>query len=352
MGHGVQISLAVDQDPHAVAVLQRNFPTAPALQADVADYFDGDLNGRITPKERETRRLVPEAPFLLVGGPPCQGNSDLNNRTRRVDPRNALYARMARAARVLEPSIVIIENVPTVVHDMNGVVEQTQGALEEDGYHVIQAHVELWRLGVPQTRKRHFLIASRGKDVLAGSFMNRLSEGIIEAPRTVRWAIEDLLTVTNRGVFDSPPKTRAENQERINWLFDTDSYDLPNHLRPSCHQSGKHSYKSVYGRLRWDTPAQTITTGFGSMGQGRFVHPERRRMITPHEAARLQGFPDYFNFSSVKHRTVLARLIGNAVPPLAMRRLVHLILAAPKADQYVMPGGKRDTNPTNLCSVE
>src|SRR5690606_11679748 len=62
MGHGVQISLAVDQDPHAVAVLQRNFPTAPALQADVADYFDGDLNGRITPKERETRRLVPEAP--------------------------------------------------------------------------------------------------------------------------------------------------------------------------------------------------------------------------------------------------------------------------------------------------
>jgi DNA (cytosine-5)-methyltransferase 1 len=78
---------------------------------------------------------------------------------------------------------------------------------------------------------------------------------------------------------------------------------------------GDHSYKSVYGRLPWDRPAQTITTGFGSMGQGRFVHPKRRRTLTPHEAARLQFIPDHFRLDEVESKTALAEMIGNAVPP-------------------------------------
>ena len=72
----------------------------------------------------------------------------------------------------------------------------------------------------------------------------------------------------------------------------------------------------MYGRLRWGRPAQTLTTGFGSMGQGRYVHPSRRRTLTPHEAARIQTFPDgIFDFGGAR-RTALARMIGNAVPPL------------------------------------
>jgi DNA (cytosine-5)-methyltransferase 1 len=73
----------------------------------------------------------------------------------------------------------------------------------------------------------------------------------------------------------------------------------------------------MYGRLHWDRPAQTVTTGFGSMGQGRYVHPSRRRTITPHEAARLQTFPDWFDFGQ-SSRGQLADMIGNAVPPLVM----------------------------------
>ena len=83
----------------------------------------------------------------------------------------------------------------------------------------------------------------------------------------------------------------------------------------------------MYGRLRWDQPAQTITTGFGSMGQGRYVHPARRRTITPHEAARLQTFPDTFDFGDVTSRKALAKMIGNAVPPLLMATLGDSILA-------------------------
>ena len=75
------------------------------------------------------------------------------------------------------------------------------------------------------------------------------------------------------------------------------------------------SYKSMYGRLRWEEPAQTITSGFGSIGQGRYMHPDRTRALTAHEAARVQGFPDYFDFSACPTRSALATMIGNAVPP-------------------------------------
>ena len=71
----------------------------------------------------------------------------------------------------------------------------------------------------------------------------------------------------------------------------------------------------MYGRLHWEKTAQTLTTGFGSMGQGRYVHPLRRRTITPHEAARIQMIPDFFDFSKVDSRSALAKLIGNVVPP-------------------------------------
>lgn len=70
----------------------------------------------------------------------------------------------------------------------------------------------------------------------------------------------------------------------------------------------------MYGRLRYDAPAQTITGGFVSPGQGRFVHPSQERTLTPHEAARLQFFPDFFDFSAAQTRTGLAQMIGNAVP--------------------------------------
>lgn len=98
--------------------------------------------------------------------------------------------------------------------------------------------------------------------------------------------------------FFQPSKMSTANQKRLAYLIRHKLYDLPDNMRPPCHRDKQHSYRSVYGRMRWDKPAQTITTGFGIMGQGRFVHPTRSRTITPHEAARLQGFPDFFDFSS------------------------------------------------------
>lgn len=322
-GVALDVRLAVDLDAAATEVYAENFRKARVETASIDDFFDGALGSELTALEAATREAVGQL-GLLVGGPPCQGHSNLNNHTRRDDPKNALYARMARAAEVLEPAFVMVENVPSVRHDISDVVGTTTSQLERAGYAVAEATVSLHALGVAQRRKRHVLLASRAQRVDPASVLNGLTSRKADDGRTLRWAIEDLMTASPIGV-DAPPRASADNLERMQHLLDTGDYDLPNEKRPRCHQ-GTHSYKSMYGRLHWDLPAQTITSGFGSIGQGRYMHPELARALTPHEAARIQGFPDYFSFASVRRRADLATMIGNAVPPVLGREVVAGLL--------------------------
>jgi DNA (cytosine-5)-methyltransferase 1 len=114
------------------------------------------------------------------------------------------------------------------------------------------------------------------------------------------------------------PILSKENQRRINFLHDHDIYDLPNAERPECHQNGT-TYRAVYGRMKWDKPAPTLTTGFLTPGRGRYVHPIERRTLFPREAARIQGFPDAYRFelpSQPLGRSAIAKGIGDAVPSI------------------------------------
>ena len=87
---------------------------------------------------------------------------------------------------------------------------------------------------------------------------------------------------------------------------------IPENLQLDCHKKyGGHL--DVYGRLDWFSQARTITGGFDSFTRGEFAHPFFHRSITPREAARIQGFPDWFVFEG--NRAQVRRQIGNAVPP-------------------------------------
>lgn len=159
--------------------------------------------------------------------------------------------------------------------------------------------------------------------------VDSLIESIEESTKSsLSDCIDDLVDEykDKEGVFYTPSQMSEENVKRVNYLFDNDLYDLPDTERPTCHRTKKHKYKAVYGRLHWDKPSPTITGGFGSMGQGRFVHPLRRRVITAHEAARIQGFPDFFDFSLVSTRTALYEMIGNAVPPKISALIVDFLI--------------------------
>jgi DNA (cytosine-5)-methyltransferase 1 len=320
------VALAVDFDKSATDVYATNFPKATLHTDKVEAFFDGELRQRLTSVETRTVEDTGEV-ALLAGGPPCQGHSDLNNRTRRDDPKNALYARMARAAEVLAPAAVLIENVPAVQHDRRDVVGQTRKHLARLGYQVDDRVVATDRLGVAQRRKRHILLALQDSD--PSVLLDRVQT--VDESRSLRWAIGDLAQLTDPTGLDQPPKASADNLARMLWLLEHHEYDLPNSLRPPCHQNETHSYKSMYGRLSWDQPAQTITSGYGSIGQGRFMHPSAARALTAHEAARLQDFPDYFDFDAVRKRADLATVIGNAVPPALSRIVVNQLLGATTA---------------------
>jgi DNA (cytosine-5)-methyltransferase 1 len=323
IGRALDVQLAVDFDANATAVFETNFPKADVRTVAVESLFGGELGGRLTRIESRLRDVV-EAD-VLVGGPPCQGHSDLNNHTRRQDPKNSFYLRMARAAEVLRPSLVIVENVPAVRHDRERVVDATRDHLARLGYDVADAVLSLDRLGVAQRRRRHVLLATLQSLPAAPDILSMVALRQDRA-RDLRWAIGDLATAPAKSHLDVAPTPSKANLERMQWLLREDQYNLPNRLRPPCHR-GDHSYKSMYGRLCWDDPAPTITSGFGCIGQGRYMHPDQARALTVHEAARIQGFPDYFDFSVVGKRTALATLVGNAAPPSLAKAVVELALA-------------------------
>ena len=251
---------------------------------------------------------------ILLGGPPCEGHSTSNNISLRSDARNMYYVAMPALAVALRARTVIIENVPGIRHDRRGILEQARALFKSQGYYVDETIMDATRLGLPQTRKRHILVASLERQ----PELEATVEVLARPERDLRWVIGDLLKSKSHSFLDVPAELSAINRERIDYLFSHDLVDLPNDWRPDCHKDG-HTYPSIYGRLRWDRPAGTITTGFNTPGRGRYIHPELRRTITPHEAARIQGFPDTFEFRMTSgeplSRTNVSNMIGRAVPP-------------------------------------
>lgn len=311
LGRGSECVLAVDRDARALEVNAKSLGTS-TLAADLAKLIDGKLGARATASERKVAGAAGHLD-VLVAGPPCQGHSALNNHSRHDDDRNDLYLRVVRFAEIARPMTILIENVASITRDRRRSAARAREHLDALGYSTDEGLVDLNALGVPQLRRRHVLVACgqgclplRVEDVLG-------VHGVAEpGRRTVGWAISDLQSVEG-GPFDQPSIASPANRDRMEWLHHNDSYDLPNEMRPPCHRDD-HTYKSMYGRLRWDRPAQTITSGYGSMGQGRYVHPRAPRTLTPHEAARLQFIPDFFQFEIARHRSAWAQMIGNAAP--------------------------------------
>jgi DNA (cytosine-5)-methyltransferase 1 len=302
---------ASDIDEGAIKVYTANLFPKHTCSKPIEETFGNELTAALSLGEKGLKEQCGHVDFL-IGGPPCQGHSDLNNHTRRNDPRNDLYPVMGRAATVFEPKFIIIENVLGVRHSSSEVVQKTLKHLTELGYQTASIMLNAANYGVAQNRKRHFTLAMHGNPTVLHCTLMAL----VRKVRPVMWAIDDIIdeSESSQGVFTSAATHSATNTKRISYLFEHDLYELPDSERPDCHRLKPHAYNSVYGRMRPEAQAPTITSGFGSTGQGRFVHPFRRRTLTPHEAARVQFFPDWFSFNDLGRRQ-LQKYIGNAVPP-------------------------------------
>jgi len=313
---------AIDRDDEAVRVYQANHQTRLVSTESASSIVDYQVRGSRDGAQflyepsivRSNLEHLVGSTDVLLAGPPCQGHSNLNNRTRRNDRRNELYLTVPAIAVALEAKVVIIENVQAVVHDSLGVVDTTKALLSNAGYHLTWGVAHAARMGWPQTRQRFFLIARRDQAPLP---LDAVCEALKSDPRPVSWAISDLEDAAPDDFMNQQPELSAENARRIAWLFDNNAHDLPPAERPDCHKNGT-TYNAVYGRMYGDRPAPTITTGFLTPGRGRYIHPTRRRVLLPREAARIQGFPDNYNFrpdaNSTLYKTQITKWIGDAVP--------------------------------------
>lgn len=309
---GLEITpvFAVDFETDAANHYRQNFPSARVENCDIFDFIDGNFGEDISEKEKGLLKDLPRVDFL-IGGPPCQGFSDLNNHTRRDDPRNTLIFRMVRFAELTQPEYIIIENVQGIRHDKKNALGVAKKNLQKLGYHLHDNLLMASDFGVAQNRRRYLLVATK-TDLPSYN----LSEYARSAPTSCMWAFGDLMDYDGvKDTFNTPATLFQVNQRRLDYLFEHGLYELPNHLRPKCQQSESNRYTSVYSRMYPDKPAPTITSGFGSIGQGRFGHPLVNRTITPHEAARIQFIPDFFHFIPGTKRVSFQKMIGNAVPP-------------------------------------
>lgn len=321
LGYKVRTVLAADVDQGALEVHQANHDTETLYNGSVKDLVDFRVVGR----HADAKFAYTPEPLgnlsdgfadrvdVLVAGPPCQGHSSLNNHSRGRDPRNRLFLTVPALGIAWNVPTIIIENVPAVVRDSEGVVQSAERLLRDAGYQVSTCVLHAHKLGWPQTRRRFFMVAS----LLPVIDLFQVAESMAHEPRPVSWALQDLLEIpASDSLWDGTPTLSRENEERIRHLFDEGEYDLPLHKRPESHRQGT-TYTSVYGRMKWDQPSGTITTGFMTPGRGRFIHPLKPRVLTPHEAARLQGFPDTYNFfPGSTRRQDLGKWIGDAVPTI------------------------------------
>lgn len=253
---------------------------------------------------------------LLAGCAPCQPFSTYSRtgREHRGSSDWELVTSFGRLIREVRPHFVTMENVPLVAR--HPVFQDFLNALE--GYHVTWRTIDCSSFGVPQTRKRLVLLASRlGQEGLS------LPSNNVEIT-TVRETISQLAPLV-AGEADKNDSLHAAcklsrlNLERIQSSRPGGTWrDWKPSLRAACHRkSTGDTFPSVYGRMEWDRPGPTITTQCFGYGNGRFGHPEQDRAITLREAAMLQTFPQCYEFvMKGEHVNIsaLGRLIGNAVP--------------------------------------
>lgn len=257
---------------------------------------------------------------VVVGCAPCQPFSTYT-RGRYTDHRAwALVPTFARFVRELEPEIVAMENVPQLArHDVFCEFLQLLRTLK---YNIMFHEVECLLFGIPQTRRRLTLLASKLGEV-SRLEATHLPESLV----TVRHAIghEKLEPLRAGQTSQQDSLHRASRLSELNLRRIRASKpggtwrDWPAELRATCHtRTSGQTYPAVYGRMEWDKPAPTITTQCFGYGNGRFGHPDQDRAVTLREAAILQTFPSDYIF--VKPGTPICitsvgRLIGNAVPP-------------------------------------
>ncbi|MFY9286913.1 MAG: DNA (cytosine-5-)-methyltransferase [Alphaproteobacteria bacterium] len=280
----------------------------PFIETDVAKLTGKQVKSLFGPNEIK----------VVAGCAPCQPFSKYTQgRDTTTDKKWSMLYEFARIIQEVRPDVVTMENVPQLLK--HKVYKDFETKLKRLGYQVRSTIVFCPDYGIPQTRQRLVLLASRLGPIDLIKPTHKQS-----TYKTVRKTIGKLPKLkageTNKADRLHSSSTLSDlNLRRIKASTPDGSWlDWKTSLVADCHQkSGRQTYRSVYGRMAWDKPSPTITTQFIGFGNGRFGHPKQHRALSLREGALLQTFPKSYRFVDPKDQTYfkhVARMIGNAVP--------------------------------------
>ncbi|MGO9269005.1 MAG: DNA cytosine methyltransferase [Terriglobia bacterium] len=329
---GVRILKAIEANPHAAETYARNHKNVTVLTKRIEDATPHDLQG-----------IPRRDPLVVFGGPPCRGFSTSNQRTRSSrNPDNWLFIEYIRVVSQLQPEWVVFENVTGILQTEGGrFAGEVADRLEGLGYTTSQWALNAVDFGVPQRRSRLFIVGAKGA-VRAGEPKGN-SKRV-----TVAEAISDLPRLTNGASVNWKPYRTApasayarrmrgrlrisanhlvtRNQamviERYSFVPQGGNWEsIPDRLMKN-YKDRDRCHKWIYLRLRPDEPSVVI----GNYRKNMLIHPLQDRGLSVREAARLQSFPDWFEFTG--SIGLQQQQVGNALPPLLARAVFDAVRKA------------------------
>lgn len=336
-----EIVFANEWDKCAAEAFRKNFPSINMINKDIKSLTEKEIKENIADKEID----------LIIGGPPCQSYSTIGRR--KYDDKAKMYEEYYRLLSIIKPKMFLFENVKGMLSMKNPhggkVIEDIKKRFDSIEYEIDFKVLDAADYGVPQHRERVFIIGWRKDLDIKWSFDN------IEKSKkqiSIKQAINDL-----------PSVSAGTNITSYNGKQPTNSYQklMRKHAKIlSCHFSpvygdkiqtvinhviqgkGKNyinelvnkgiipkeyrltsGYDNTYGRLIENQPSTTITNNMSTPSGLRCIHYRENRALTPREGARIQSFPDWFEFVGTKKD--ITTQIGNAVPPLLAMKIATQI---------------------------
>ena len=323
---GIDVVVAVEYDKHAAATFKANHPNSEIVSKDIREVSFEDKY---------------KNPFILFGGPPCQGFSTSNTKTRNSNnTNNSLFHEYIRQVKELTPEWFVFENVEGIKSFENGtVIDKLEEEFEKLGYKTKWDVLTASDYGVPQNRNRFFMIGNRLD--IDFEFPEKHKKKV-----TVNEAIEDLPKLNNGDSYEILDYKNIEANPYVklmrgtsekasqNYVSRNKDYVLERykHIKPGenwraipevlmqNYADTKNCHSGIYKRLDPNSPSIVIANYRKNM----LIHPFENRGLSVREAARIQSFPDSFVFKG--NLSFQQQQIGNAVPPLLAKAIFKQIM--------------------------
>lgn len=320
---GIDVIAGVDFDKEAKRTYEINNPGSVFVETNIRELEDDYFEKKLSVRRNDDN-------LILIGCSPCQFYSIINTSREKSKASKDLLLEFQRFVKYYNPGYVLVENVPGIITNKHSVLPEFLSFLESNGYNYIEKDViDMSYYGVPQSRRRFSLIASRIKFVSLPAREDKqaiLKDYIGESngfPKICAGHKDNTnFNHTTAGLSDINLKrlikTKKDGGNRLDWKDEEE-------LQLKCFIGKDENFKDTFGRMWWNRPAPTITTKFFSISNGRFAHPEENRAISLREGAILQTFPRSYIFKTNSIAST-AKLIGNAVPCEYARRLGEMII--------------------------